>query len=593
MPFDAIFLSAVTNELREQLTGARIDKVQMPERDTVLLTLRTPAGPRRLLLSASTNHPRIHFTQERYENPAQPPMFCMLLRKHLGGGRIVSLRQLPLERVAELGVESADELGELSEKRLYLELMGRNSNLILTGPDGRIIDCLRRVDLEMSEKRQVLPGLFYREPPPQNKRDPRAETAGDLCRALQAQTLSVGLDRWLTDRFAGLSPLIARELSWLCTGETDADVLRLDPFAVSERLARELAGLFESFVPTLLYRGELPKEFSFRPILQYGGYLTVQTAPSFSALLDSFYGERDRAERLRAKAQGLHKTLTTLHSRVVRKLAAQQKELEQTYDRERLRRLGDIVTANLYQLERGQARLIATDFYDPEMRQIEIPLNVTLSPQQNAAKFYKDYAKAKHAEKALAEQLAAGAQEEAYLASVLEALSRAESERDLADIRAELIEGGYVRPNDRKSPRRTQPTRPLEFRSSDGFPIYVGRNNRQNDALTCKAAYKTDLWFHVQKLPGSHVVLACGGAPVSDEAVTEAATLAAYYSQARQGQNVPVDCCPVRHVKKPAGAKPGMVVYEGYRTVYVTPDPALPDRLREDRQAEGVPKPSP
>ncbi|MBR4657117.1 MAG: NFACT family protein [Oscillospiraceae bacterium] len=572
MPLDAIFLSALTAELNESLPGARIDKVQQPERDSVLLQVRSQsAGNRKLLLSASSNHPRIHYTEAKYENPAQPPMFCMLLRKHLAGGRVVSLRQLPLERAVELCVESADELGELSEKRLILELMGRNSNLILTGPDGRIIDCLRRVDFEMSEKRQVLPGLYYREPPAQGKLDFRTETVDSLYEALGAADRPQTLDRWLMDRYAGISPLIARELAFLCTGRTDPELPETDRAALAAALSRELRGLTAGFSPTrLLLNGER-KDFSFRPIRQYEGYMTQDGFPSFSALLDDFYTGRALAERMRTRTQTLHKTLTNQLARVRRKLANQEQELEATHDRERLRRLGDIITANLYQIQRGQARLTAVDFYDPDMKQIEIPLNVTLSPQQNAAKYYKDYNKAKHAEKFLTEQIALGRTEEEYLSSVLDALSRAETERDISDIRAELTEGGYLRQTDRKKQMKVPPSKPMEFRSSDGFQILVGRNNRQNDLLTGKLAYKTDLWLHVQKAHGSHVIIACAGAQVPDRTVTEAAELAAWFSQARQGHNVPVDLCPVRQVKKPAGAKPGMVVYENYRTVYVNP----------------------
>ena len=572
MPLDAIFLSALTEELNETLPGSRIDKIQQPERDTVLLQVRSlSAGNRKLLLSASPNHPRLHYTEAKYENPAQPPMFCMLLRKHLAGGRILSLRQLPLERAVELCVESADELGELSEKRLWLELMGRNSNLILTGPDGRIIDCLRRVDFEMSEKRQVLPGLFYREPPAQGKLDFRTETVESLYDALGAVDHPLTLDRWLMDRYAGISPLIARELACLSTGRTDPDLTEQDRPALAAALARELRGLTAEFSPTrLLLNGER-KDFSFRPIRQYGDYMTQDRFPSFSALLDDFYTGRALAERMRVRTQTLHKTLSNQLARVRRKLANQEQELAATYDRERLRQLGDIVTANLHLIQRGQARLKAVDFYDPDMQEIEIPLNVTLSPQQNAAKYYKDYNKAKHAEKFLTEQLALGRTEEEYLASVLEALSRAETERDISDIRAELTEGGYLRQTDRRRQMKVPPSKPMEFRSSDGFQILVGRNNRQNDLLTTKLAYKTDLWLHVQKAHGSHVIIASAGAQVPDRTITEAAELAAWFSQARQGHNVPVDLCPVRQVKKPAGAKPGMVVYENYRTVYVDP----------------------
>ena len=301
--------------------------------------------------------------------------------------------------------------------------------------------------------------------------------------------------------------------------------------------------------------------------------------PSFSELLDDFYTGRALTERMRARTQSLHKTLTNQLSRVRRKLANQEKELAATYDRERLRQLGDIVTANLHLIQRGQARLTAVDFYDAEMKQIEIPLNVTLSPQQNAAKYYKDYNKAKHAEKFLTEQIAIGKTEETYLASVLEALSRAETERDITEIRAELTDGGYLRQTERKKQMKTQPSKPMEFRSSDGFQILVGRNNRQNDLLTTRLAYKTDLWLHVQKAHGSHVTVSCDAG--DRETVTAAAILAAWYSSARQSANVPVDFTRVRFVRKPAGARPGMVIYTNQRTVYVTPERGAVERLEK------------
>ena len=340
MPFDAVFLTAVTAELNRDLPGARIDKIQQPERDSVLLTVRTPnSGNRKLLLSASSNHPRIHFTGEKFENPAQPPMFCMLLRKHLSGGRILSLTQLPMERAVDLCVESADELGELSRKHIWLELMGRNSNLILTGPDGRIIDCLRRVDFEMSEKRQVLPGLFYRTPPAQDRLDPRAETLPELYEALGRVTLSTALDRWISDRYAGISPLIARELAFRAAGQTDPDLLALDRPVLAAALLRELQGLFSDFVPTVLYREGQAKDFTFRPVGQYGTYMTQKTEESFSALLEHYYSARDLAQRMHARTQSLRKTLTTLHARTLRKLENQRREQAAACDRERLRQL--------------------------------------------------------------------------------------------------------------------------------------------------------------------------------------------------------------------------------------------------------------
>ena len=584
MPFDALFLSAVRRELQTQLLSCRVDKVQQPQRDTLILSLRGAQGGGRLLLTASPNHPRIHLTTVPAENPAQPPMFCMLLRKHLTGGRLVSLSQPNCERLITLTFDCIDEMGSPTRKQLILELMGRNSNLILTGEDGRVIDCLRRVDFEMSAQRQVLPGLYYHLPPAQEKHDPFALDAQGLGALLRAQTSPRLLDAWLLDTLGGLSPLLCREVAFRAAGELDLDVSALGAAqaeALGAKLADELAALQSGWQPTLLYRDERPWDFTCLPIRQYGDFVRCEVQSSFSTLLDGFYAARDRADALRQSTQTLRRTLTNLHSRTARKLEIQRKELAATHEREQLRRLGDILTANLHTMQRGQSVLRAVDFYDPEMQTITIPLDPALSPQQNAAKYYKNYQKAKTAERVLTEQLARGEQELTYLSSVLDALTRAESARDVQDIRDELTVGGYLRQTDRKKRMKLPPSRPLHFTSSDGFAIWVGRSNRQNDELTTKLAARSDIWLHVQKLPGSHVIIATDGKTPPDRTVTEAMLLAAYYSQAREGQNVPVDYTPVKFVKKPAGAKPGMVIYTTYQTAVVTPDAALCEKLKE------------
>ena len=585
MPIDAVFLESLRCELQQQLLACRVDKVQQPERDTILLSMRGPNGGGKLLLTASPNHPRIQLTSLSFENPAQPPMFCMLLRKHLTGGRLVSISQPPLERLVELTFDCIDEMGTPCRKKLILEIMGRNSNLILTGADGRILDCLRRVDFEMSEQRQVLPGLYYHLPPAQGKRSPWDASEQDLLALLGAQKTQKMADSFLLETFGGLSPLLCRELAYAVFGQVDLDLSQLTD-AQREDAAGNLFDAFDQLhtgkrTPVILVRDERPWDFTCIPIRQYEGLIAQEPQPSFSALLDTFYDKRDSLERMRQKTQALRKTLTNLHNRTARKLANQQKELEATFDREHLRRLGDIVTANLHVISRGQARLTAVDFYDPEMKEIDIPLNPAISPQQNAAKFYKDYQKAKTAEKVLTEQIAKGEAELSYLASVLDELSRVESERDMQDIRQELTEGGYLRETGQKKKMKLPASKPMVFRSSDGFEILVGRNNRQNDLLTCKLAQKQDIWLHTQKIHGSHVIIACAPETPPDRTVTEAMQLAAYFSQAREGQNVPVDYTRVKNVKKPAGAKPGMVIYDHYSTAVVTPDAALAEKLRE------------
>lgn len=581
MPLDAVYLGALAAELRRDAIGSRVDRVHQPERDELILQLRSREGVRRLLLCASPNHPRVHFTTAPGENPPQPPMFCMLLRKHLVGGKLTEIVQPPAERVLELKFDCTDELGEPVEKTLIAEIMGRNSNLILCGGDGRIVDCLRRVDFEMSEKRQVLPGLFYQSPPPQEKENPSEMTAEGL--SLLLSHAAGPLERWLTSAFAGLSPLLGRELAYGFAGDVSARVEDCG----KERLAAYLHEAFSKladgpFAPVLLTKGGEPKDFYCRPIEQYGGYYETEIAGSFSELLDKFYARRDRAERIRQKGQTMRRTVQNLRSRTARKLENQRRELKDTENRERLRQLGDIVTANLHLIERGQARLTCVDFYDPGMKEIDVPLSPKLSPQQNAAKFYKDYAKAKNASRVLTGLIEQGERELDYLESILDELERAEGEKDLEEVRAELTEGGYLRGGGKRKQPKQRPSRPMMFRSSEGFAIYVGRSNRQNDQLTLRAAEKYDLWMHTQKIHGSHVIIACAGQGEPGEAtLDEAAKLAAWYSQARSGQNVPVDCALVKHVKKPAGAKPGMVIYDHYTTRFVTPEAGLCEKLKE------------
>ncbi len=580
MPFDAVFLKAVTAELNTALRDCRIDKLHQPTRDSVLLQMRSREGTNRLLICVNPGYPRLHLTEMTQENPAQPPMFCMLLRKHLMGGKLLSVEQAPMERCVSLRFACTDELGTPVEKLLVAELMGRTSNLILVDGEGRVIDCLRRVDLTMSERRPVLPGLRYALPPKQEKDSPEEADEAALSRHLLRAAGSVTLDKFLLDEYYGLSPLLCRELAHSLTGQTDAPVTpAMADFApqIVEKLRAICAGPWK---PLLLRRPDgRGFDFSCVPIDQYGSALTRETYPNFSALLDAFYSARDMADRLRQKSQTIVREVSNLRDRTVRRLANQRKELEATYDRERLRQLGDIVTSNLYRMERGQVRLNAVDFYDPEMKEIDISLNPAISPQQNAAKFYKDYAKAKNAEKVLTGKIAEGEEELTYLLSVLDALSRAQTERDILEIREELLSGGLLHERGAKKRMKLPPAKPMAFLSSDGFPILVGKNNRQNDELTLRTAAKNDLWLHTQKIPGSHVIILCDGQTPPDTTVTEAMELAAYFSKARDSQGVAVDCTQVRNVKKPNGARPGMVIYDRYRTGYVTPTEAAVKKL--------------
>ncbi|MCI6728937.1 MAG: NFACT family protein [Clostridiales bacterium] len=576
MAFDAFFLSGVLEELRKTALGARVEKIHQPARDTVILLLRCQEGRQRLLIAANPTAPRLHLTGANPENPEQPPMFCMLLRKHLSGGKLTAVEQPPMERLVRLTFQCTDELGDSVNRYLVAELMGRTTNIYLLGADGRILDCLRRVGLDDSAKRQALPGLYYQPPEPVEKRNPAEMGREDFLAMLRAPGPDLLADR-LMDALGGLSPLVCREASLYALGDVDARLEGADLVPAAERLvsffdpARRGPHLYEAADGT-------PKAYACVPIRQYGR--PSREAESYCALLDRYYTLRDRRDVMRQKAQAIRKTVQNLRDRTRRKMALQEKELLTAQDREHLRQMGDIVTANLHAITKGQRILEAENFYDPDMKQIQIPLSPLLSPQQNAAKFYKEYAKAKNAEKELTRQLELGRGELEYLESVLEELDRAENEQELEEIRQELAAGGYVRQDPGRKRMKQAASKPMRFVSTDGYPIYVGRNNRQNDELTTKLAQKNDLWLHVQKQSGSHVIIPWAGVQPPDDTITQAAQLAAWFSQGRQGQNVAVDVTPVRYVKKPGGAKPGMVVYTTYRTVYVTPDPGLAEKLK-------------
>ncbi len=583
MAFDAFFLSAVLDEVRAHTAEARVDKIHQPSRDTVILQLKCREGRQKLLFALNPTAPRLHLTTASPENPAEPPMFCMLLRKHLLGARLVDIRQIPMERWAAFTFDCIDELGDHVQKRLVAELMGRTCNLYLLSPEGRIIDCLRRIGLDESARRAALPGLMYQNPTPIEKNDPRNADEQFYVNLLRTPGADLLSDR-LMDTFGGLSPLVCREAALFAAGAADARMEEL-----GEDSGEKLALFFREHLthPSPCYYAQpdgTPKQFAFCPIRQYGEY---REAESFSTLMDRYYTLRDRKDAMRQKSQAVRKTVQNLCTRLTRKLAIQEKELTATFDRERLRQLGDILTANIHRIKKGQTTIECEDFYDENMAPIQIPLSPILSPQQNAAKFYKDYAKLKNAEKELTKQIELGEQELSYLRSVLEELERAATDAELEEVRRELQEGGYLKMDAGKRKMKAAKLPPMRFESTDGYPIYVGRNNRQNEELTFKSARKDDIWCHASKVHGSHVIISCGGTTPPDDTITQAAQLAAHYAETRGGQNIPVDVTPVKQVKKILGGKPGMVIYHSYRTVIVNPYPDIVvDALNAEKKEE-------
>ena len=572
MPLDSITVTALAQELRTAIVGAKIDKVQQPGRDTVVLTLHGQTGGMRLLLCGGVGNARAHLTQTPFENPAQPPMFCMLLRKHLTGARIAALTQPERERILIFRLDAYDEMGAPVKKTLALEMIGRGTNLILIDGEERIIDCLRRVDSDMSALRQVLPGLIYRLPLQQSKPDPFALT-GEERRALwKARDASIPPEKWLLNSFSCLSPLICRELVSRCRGEIETLPENLD--ALVESVA---AG---EFTPCMLLEDGRPKDFSFLRIRQYGDAVRCEDYPSFSALLDAFYTRRSQAEDMRRRTSALRKTVKNALDRTERKLASQAEDLKKTGEREEKRRWGELITANLYRAPKGGASAMTVeDFYEDGSPTVTIPLDPLKTPQGNAAAYFKEYSKAKTAEQYLTRLMGENRRAADYLSSVLDEIDRAKGDQDVTDIRRELTETGYLRQK-RGGKEKLRPSAPLRYRSSSGFEILVGRSNLQNDQLTTKTARKGDLWFHVQKIHGSHVILRCDGEEPDEASIHEAASLAAYHSQAAEGGKVSVDYTRIKYVKKPAGALPGRVVYTDYATVIAEADPALAEKLK-------------
>ena len=577
MAIDAICLQAVAGELRPQLLGLRVDKVHQPARDQVVLLFRG----KRLLLNAGAGAPRLQLTEILRDNPAEPPMFCMLLRKHLSGARVAGLTQPPLERLVKIEFDASDELGRAGRRTLVLEAMGRRSNLILLDGEGRVIDSLRRVDADMSAARQVLPGLFYQPPASTGRLPFLEETEEGFSARFAAAAAEKTLDAFLLDQYFGLSPLMARELAFQAAGDVDARVFQMGGPGPLWRALEDFQNRVreECFTPVCLLRDGKPLDFACVPVGQYGGAAECVAYPSFSALLDAFYEAREKQERARQRGADLLRAASTARDRLRRKLALQEKEYAATQDRDKLRIQGDLITANLYRMERGQSRLECENYYEAGAP-TSIPLDPLLTPQQNAAKYYKRYAKAKTAEKYLREQMDLARRDLEYLESVLAEIAQAETEADYLDIRAELREAGFLKKQGRGKKEKSRPAAPWEFCTSSGLRVLAGRNNRQNDKLTLKDADRRDLWLHTQKIHGSHVILRCAGRTPSEEDIAEAAMVAAWFSQARESGNVPVDYTEVRNVKKPAGARPGMVIYTTCRTVNVTPEEAAVERLR-------------
>lgn len=567
MPLDGAMIHCLRAEL-EAAVDCHIDKIHIPGKNEYVFSLRGRGGAKKLFISLSPDAPRISFTETVFENPANPPMFCMLLRKHLASGRILAVEGIGAERLVQIRVQSTNEMGDRVINTLICELTGHKTNLILVDAAGKILDAARRSDLEAGG-RLIQPGVSYLPPENSGKTD---LLCGDLNEA--ARRILQNGDRKLSDlllqHIAGISPLVCRELAFLSTGDCDAPGSVISQDALVGLLSDLRQRVGNGGVPYLIYdESGRPRDCSFMEIRQYGDRMIAKAQPSYSKLLDLFYGERERDRRLEQGKSDLVKLIKTLIARNGKKLLLRKQELKKTADREQLRIYGELIKANLYRIEKGSFEAVVENYYDPDCKPVQIPLNAALSPAANAAKYFKDYKKACTAEQTLGGLITECEQEAEYLESVLFELQSAKTTGELIQIRAELTEAGYFIKRPAVKKQRFE-AKPLSF-VKNGFTILVGRNNLQNDALTLHTAAKTDLWFHTKNIHGSHVILFTDGKTPDEETLHYAATLAAHFSKAANSNQVPVDYTPVKFVKKPAGAKPGMVIYTTNKTLYVDP----------------------
>lgn len=567
MPLDATAIACLVSELTPKLKEGRIDKIYQPERDEIVLTVRTPSENLRLLISAGHANPRLHLTEIKKKNPIEAPLFCMLLRKHLSGGKITDICQPDFERMIRFTVSVYNELGDKTERYLIAEFTGRNPNIILTDEAGKIIDAVHHTDL--ASGRGILPGLRYLPPPLQEKTDPFSVDK-EACLSLLSTMRDAKADRALGMLFRGISPMAARCIAAEFTGDEDAAVSGNEA-----ALATGLVCFFERvrenrFAPSLLRTPE-GDTVDFTAYVPYAakGTLRVESMESLSDVLEAFYIGRDHNDRMRQKSASLKKRVSGILERLQKKIGIHEATLADTENMEKCRIFGELLCANLYRVEAGMEEITLENFYN-NMETVRIPLDKTKNPSQNAQSYFKKYRKMKTAAVVVKEELERAQSEKAYMESVLEAILRAEDEDALAEIRREMVSGGYIRDESRDKRRKDPPAVPLEFEIG-GFSVLVGRNNRQNDAVTFRLSRARDLWLHVKNMPGSHVLIRAEHREVPDEVVLAAAQLAAYYSGGRQSGQVPVDYTRVKNVWKPSGAKPGMVLYDSQHTVYVTP----------------------
>lgn len=579
MAFDGIFLKGITEEIKENIMLAKAEKIYQPSKDEIIISFRGGKKPCKLLMSANASYPRIHFTLKNEDNPMTPPMFCMLLRKHLAGARLIKIYQPKSERILFLDFEGTNELFDIVKKTLVIEIMGRYSNIILL-ENNKIIDSIKHVDFTTSSQRQILPGISYKMPPSQEKYDFNDNI--NIENIFENVNNEERADKFILNTFMGLSPIICREICYQSCKNSSPRFCELQKSDL-ERLIfhiKIMAGNIKEnkFEPVIVSEkdGKLI-DIAFMDINQYGGKCFTKKYEDFSSLCDDFYSKKAVFEKIRQKGNDLLKLLTVHIERQKRKETALQNDLSECENSERFRIYGELITSNIYKIQKGMRSIELENYYDSN-NTVKIPLDYNKTPSQNAQKYFKEYQKSKTAREYLIKQLDLCRKEIVYLESVFDSLANAENERDLTDIRNELSQNGYLKAKTKNI--KLQKSAPMEFVSSDGYKIYAGKNNIQNDYIISKQSPK-DIWFHAQKIPSSHVIIAANGENnIPNKTLEEAAIICATHSKARGSTKITIDYCFLKYVKKIPGAKPGMVTYSNFESAIVDSDDNLCDKLR-------------
>lgn len=586
MALDGLVIHSIVDELHKKLLGGKIDKVYQPENDEIVLHIRNNKENFKLVLSCSASNPRVYLASDyKKENPINAPMFCMLFRKYIQGGNIVNVSQVDFERIIKISVESFDELKEKTTKDIIIEIMGRHSNIILThSSNNKIIDSAKRIPPSVSRVRQILPGQTYVLPPKQDKLNPINEISLNTF----VDTLSSfdgPIFKAIYSKFLGISSVIAKEICFRANIDENLLVSEISSDDIS-KIYREFHNLFKYikdniYNPCMVIDTSIDKVLDFSCInLSLFSNLSIINDDSISKILENYYATKDIKDRIHQRSSDLRKSISIKLDRLYNKLNKQEKELIESENADIYKIKGELITSYIYMIEKGMESVEVANFYDPEYKNIKISLNTNFTPSENAQKYFKKYNKLKTAKKEITSQMEITKEEIDYLENIMLSIENCENLAELMDIREELGKVGYIRSKNNSKKETKLTTKPHEFVSSNGFKILVGKNNKQNDHLTLKVASNEDIWMHTKNIPGSHVIIKTEGKEVPDETIFEGAMLAAFFSKSKMSSQVPVDYTKKKNVKKPNGAKPGMVIYDTNNTIYVTPTEELVVKLK-------------